>query len=301
MALGHDLVARGDWSEALERFNEAARKFQQAGDAGSVALARAYAAVASAALRPQDPASYRSVAEAARGLGSTVVKLGLRETSASDLAAEADLLAEEIQVAAARPATPEGHRIRAQALQALSMKFRSQVGDRVLTLPELFRQGALRGAEKALPLAAMAEEALAESLLSSDPKAAAERYQSARLWWSQAGYTSQADAAAARTTAYSRSATCWFCGREVTGEGVHFYSMPSELTEVVRKDEVDAVLPAFNSTATALYACRGCHSAIVRLADQIAYRRAKEIEAIVDYKIEVLRREIAAVRMGMSH
>jgi len=299
--LGHDLVSRGNWQEALERFNEAARKFHQAGDAGNAAVALTYAAVATAALRPQEPGAYRAIAQAARALGGVGLKLGLREAPSSDVAMEADLLAREIEVAAGRPANPEGFREKAQALQSLSMEFRNLVGERVMSLPELYRQGVVRGSHRALPLAARAEEAMGEALISTDPKAAAERYQSARLYWAQAGRTAEADSAAARVGAYSRSAKCWLCGREVSGEGYHFYSMPSELTDVVRRGGGDSVLPSFNPTATAIYACRGCHNAVYRLADQIAYRRAKELETIIEYKLEQLRREIASMQAHIPH
>lgn len=300
LASGHDLVSRGDLSGALQRYTDAANKFNKTGDATNAALANAYAAVMTAGQRGRDPAAYRFAAQTLRGLGNTTLKLGLREASAAQLATEADLLAEELELSTLQPTNPDQYRQKAQYLQGLSIKFRTRIGDQVLTLPELFRQGSIRGTAKALPLAAQAEEASGEALITTDPKSAAEHYQSARLWWTQAGYSAQADSASARVRAYGRSAKCWFCGREVAGEGVHFVPMPSDLSEVVRKSGADSVLATHDPVGNTVYACRGCYNAVYKLADQLAVQRMNELEMRVQFQISEVRKQIASLNARIN-
>ena len=299
-AQAHNLVQRGDFGGALARYGEAANKFSKLGDAQSAALANAYAATMAIHHGVNNPATYRAATQALQAVGDAPLKIGLREVDASHFASEATLLAEELEWLAFEPLGADQFRQKAQALQTLSMKFRTQIGDQVLILPELFRHGTVRGTQKALPLAAYAEQALGEALVGTDPKAAAEHYQSARLWWVQAGNQGLAEAAAARVRGYGRSARCWFCGREVTGEGVHFLSIPSNLTELLTRGTGDGVLASANASQNTVYACRGCHGAIHSLADQIAVQRMQELEARVGAQLQALRQEIAAVRAVLS-
>jgi hypothetical protein len=228
------------------------------------------------------------------------MKLGVRESTAEQLAREAELLASEIELTAYHPASVDQYRQKAQSLRDLATAFRSDIGNQVLVLPELFRQGSLNGELKALPLAAQSEEAMAESLISSDPKAAAEHYQTARLWWFQAGYSGQADQALSRVQQYGRAARCWFCGRDVAGEGVHYVPMPSELTELVRNAAKDSPLPSYDAASGSVYACKGCYGAVYRLADGIASKRVAEMEARVQAQIEDLKRQVASLHSAVA-
>ncbi|HEY7587829.1 MAG TPA: hypothetical protein VIB49_03665 [Thermoplasmata archaeon] len=297
---GHDFLLRGDFSNALARYNDAAKKYQKLGDINGAAIAGAYAAVMSLALRASDPAAYRQAVQSLRSLGPARMKLGVRESTAAQLAREAELLASEIELIGYHPASVDQYRQKARSLRDLATAFRADIGSQVLAIPELLHQGSLTGESKALPLAAHSEEALAESLLSSDPKAAAGHYQTARLWWSQAGYGGQADSALSRVQQYGRAARCWFCGRDVAGEGVHFVPMLSELTELVRNAVRDSPLPSYDAASGSVYACKGCYGAVYRLADGIATKRVAELEARVQAQIEDLKRRVASLHAALA-
>ena len=292
LGLGHDFVLRGDFINAHDKYIEAARKFAKQGDTNNAGLAAAYASVMVIGQRLSDPSAYRFAAQSLRNLAATNIKLGLREVSAIKLATEADLLAEELELNAFQPVNSDQYQQKAQMLQNLAIKFRTNMTGEVLVLPELFRQGAFHGESKALPLAGQAEETLGESMISDNPKAAAEHYQSARLWWTQAGFSGRADQAALRVRAYGRAAKCWFCGREVSGEGIHFLSMPSDLTDLVRRSGGESALPTFDPGSNAIYACKGCHSAVSKLADSLAMQRMQELEVRVQAQINDLRAQI---------
>jgi hypothetical protein len=290
---GNDAVLRGNFAEAEQNYRSAATKFSKQGNMMQAKLADGYASVAAIARGPSNTALYYSAIQSVRPLGETTLKLGLREVSASALANEMQLLASEIDTLNSRAVTPAEHAEKARRLNDLAAKFRGEIGDTVLVLPELFLKQSVLGESKAASLSAYAEEELGESLVLDNPKAAAEHYQTARLLWMQAGRQELADGAASRVRSYGRAAKCWFCGREISGEGVHFLSMPSDLTDLLRKTRKDSALPAFDSALSSIYACRGCHSAIHKLADRLATERMRELETRVNLQLNQIRESIA--------
>ncbi len=302
LAQGQDLVARGDFGGATQRYAEAAKRFTRDGELRWAAVAQAYAAVMGISARVQDPNAYRTAVQFLQPLGDIPLKIGLHEVPASALARESDLVARELELRTLAPTNPQGFDQKAHALQALSADYRVSFTGQVLVLPELFHQGSTTGEQRATVTAALSEEAMGESLVNTDPKSAAEHYQNARLWWSQAGDSVSADAALARVTSYSRGARCWFCGREVSGEGIHFVAMPSELTDLVMQRAGDSPIPSFDASRGVVYACRGCEGAIYRMADSLATQRTKELEARVQTQIEQLKQQISAIRsrLGMG-
>ena len=164
----------------------------------------------------------------------------------------------------------------------------------MLVLPELFWKQTAPGEARALPLLAMAEESLGQSLVQEDPKAAAEHFQTARLWWMQAGRADMAQSASTYVQSYGLAVKCWFCGREVSGEGVHFLSIPSELTDMLKKSASGTALPSFNKANGTVYACKGCHGAISALSDSIATQRTQELEVKINKQLEEIRRQLRA-------
>lgn len=296
MDQANDYLMRGDFASALSKYNDAVRKFQKVGDVNGATQALAYASVMNLAQSPRDPAAYRAASQALRALGDTPMKLGLRESTGNALAREAEILASEAEWTGLQPTSVAQYQQKAQALRQVATAIRSEIGSNILVLPELLKQGSMTGESHALALAALSEEAMAESLISTDPKAAAEHYQTARLWWSQAGDAAQADAAASRVAQYGRSAKCWFCGREVAGENIHFVAMPSDLTDLIKAADKDNPLPSFDPASGNVYACKGCHGAVYHLADQLAVQRTAELDAKIQPQIDELKKQIQAVK-----
>ena len=292
----NDYLLRGDFGSALNKYNDAIRRFQKVGDQNGITLASAYASVMGIAQAPSNASAYRAAAQALQPLGDTPLKLGVRESTASTVAREANILASEFEWTSVRPTSTAQYQQKAQALRQVATALRADIGGNVLVLPELFKQGSVTGESHALALAAISEEALAESLLATDPKAAAEHYQTARLWWSQAGNGGMADAAAAHVAQYGKSAKCWFCGREVAGENVHFVPMPSDLTDLVKAADKDSPLPSFDPQTGNVYACKGCHGAVYHLADALAVDRMNQLDAKIQPQIQDLKNQIQAIR-----
>ncbi len=296
---GHDFVSRGDFAGAQERFTEATRKLQKEGALREAAVAAAYAAVMNLGRTKTEPAAYRYVAQNLRYVQGSTLKLGPRQVLADDLAAEADLLAEELEARSLQPSTPADYQRVAQWMQTLAVRFQ-QRGDQVLVFDELFRKSTVQASSKAPLFAAMAEEAKGQAVVLEDPKRAAEHYQNASNWWLQIGYQDFAARAAQRVREYGKSAKCWFCGREVSGEGVHFVAMPTEITGLLQKIASGTAIPTFDSGTKSLHACRACHGAIYKLADHLALQRVRELQAKIELELARISQEIASLRHGYN-
>jgi len=290
---GQDAVLRGNFPQARTYYENAALKFSKQGNTALCALAGSYAAIVSIAQSPSNASLLYGAAQSVRSLGNATLKLGLRETPASELATEIVMLATEADIQGRTANTPAEHAEKARRLRELATKFRTEAADRILVLPELFFKQSISGESKALPLSAYAEESLGESLVMENPKAAAEHYQTARLLWMQAGRQDFGDMAASRVRAYGSAAKCWFCGREISGEGIHFLRMPSELTGLIMKSSMGSVLPSFDPGLSQIYACRGCFSAVYKMADSRAVTRMQELEARINLQLNSIRESIA--------
>ncbi len=300
LSQGHDLILRGDFSGACDKYNDAARRFSKESDTTNARLAAGYAAIAALASNQSNTDQFNHATRALRDLGDVQLKFGVRSISATQLSQETELRSEEIGVLKLQPRNAAECREKAAKLQNLATRYRVQVSGGILLMPELFNRQIIQGDQKANALMAEAEQALGESLVSTDPKAAAEHYQRARLWWTQAGRQDLAEGASSHVQAYGKAAACWFCGREVSGEGVHFLQMPSDLTDLLRSKSGESPLPSFDSSSGFIYACKGCHSAVFKMADRQALQRMTELEERVNAQIRDLRDQIERLRSKVS-
>lgn len=290
---GQDAVLRGSFQEARDSFESAASKFSRQGNVAMSSLSASYASVVLISQDSTNSSLLYRAAQSVNSLGDTTLKLGLREIPARELGLEMALLAAEADLLSRRAVSPAQHAEKARMLRELATRFRTEVAERPLVLPELFFKQSIIGESKATPLSAYAEESLGESLIMENPKAAAEHYQTARLLWMQAGRQDLGDLAASRVRSYGMAAKCWFCGREIAGEGVHFLPMPSELTGLIIGSSKGSVLPSCDPTLSQIYACRGCHGAVFKMADSRAIQRTEELEVRVNMQLDSIRQSIA--------
>ncbi len=150
------------------------------------------------------------------------------------------------------------------------MKYQTMIGNNILLLPEIFKKIKLTGVSRGLMLIAESQENLAEAIVWSDPKRAAEYYQNAANYRKQAGEQTREAADQAKVKQYSKAVRCWICDREIAGEAIHFFPMRSEITALQRKRQSKSPLPSKHETEDYIYACRACHEAISKKADEIA-------------------------------
>jgi len=293
IADANDAVVRGDFRTAYSKYSEAGKKFYKQKNSYGHAMATSYVAIMAIALDPQNPSTYVTAGQTLRSFGDLPLKLGLYNINSSQLADEVDLLGMEKDALAFNPGSPEDHKVRAKKLQDVAMGLRSKMSGKVLILPELFWKETIPGEMRALPLLAMAEESLGQSLVHENPKSAAEHFQTARLYWMQAGRQDMAQSASTNVQSYSLAVKCWFCGREVSGKDIHFVSMPATLTDLLMNSAAGTALPSFDHTNGEIYACKGCYGAIFNLADMLATQKTKELEVKINKQIDDIRRRLA--------
>jgi hypothetical protein len=297
-----DLARRREFDRAREKFLDASTKFSKEGSILYVNLARAYAELFSLGIRNGDPTSLMALSTFLRStLGNTELRPGPRGISAADLATQLELTARDTSIMQAVQAGAGEPRAVAQELQGLASAYQ-QLGNQVLYLPELFAQRAVSADSRVPPLMALSYETLGASIQSADPLAAAEHFQTAQQYWAQAGDESRAQTAATHVGSLQLQAKCWYCGREGSGHGIQFVSLPIDQDVTGLKATETSPLPSLDRSGRNVYVCKGCYSAARGLADRLALQRAAEAEARLLAEIRALEQRLdARVASSLSH
>jgi hypothetical protein len=276
---GLDFARRGDYARAMDKFLDASRKFSKEGNLLYANVAGAYTNLLSSAIRNSDPQSLSALSSLLRTIpGSIHLKLGPRGVNADALAYELELATREAQLMNTLNAGGGYASEIVPALQSLANNYR-QMGGTVLYLPELLHHQVITAESRFPALMALSFEALGRSLQSTDPLTAAEHFQTSQQYWSQAGHTDRASAAATLAGKLALRAKCWLCGREGSGHGIQFVSLPVETDVQGLSDPDGSPLPSIDASGRYVYVCKGCHSALAGLSDGIAVKRAREVEA----------------------
>lgn len=167
-------------------------------------------------------------------------------------------------------------------------EYMSQIGDENLIIEEIFSEEKTTGRAYALLLNARGYETLAQALKWDDPKKAADYSQQAANYRRDRNEIKMADANERFVAGLAKTVHCWFCGKEVSGEDVHFVPMESKITkpilEIINKND----LPIKSSGPNEIYACRACFSAIDN-RDKEYHEKSK---AYTNDQISILRREV---------
>jgi len=293
---GLDLVRRREFDRAVTKFLDAAAKYRKEGSIPLHNLSMAYTQLLSLGVRLGHPEAYRATADLLRStLGDREIHLGARSISASELANQMELTSRDLTLMIEVQRGSTNPELLSQNLQSLANSYRA-MGNQVLYLPELFQQQAISTEPRVAVLMAYSFETLGNALESRDPLAAAENFQTAQQYWIQAGDEARSQAAATRVGHLSFQARCWFCGREGTGHGVQFVSLPiSENVAGLKETVTSSPLPSIDATGRTIYACKGCFSAAQGLADRVALQRVSEAEARLNARIQALEHRIQGI------
>lgn len=291
-----DLSRRREFSRAKEKFHDASKKLASEGNVAAANLASAYAYLMGVALVPTDARGLAQLATFLRTyLGETELRPGPRGILASDLASQLDIEATELTLEAALRAGGGDPRGLSQMMQALANQYRSLAGA-VLFVPEFTRQTAIDGGTRAPIWMALSFEVLGGAVQAADPLAAAEHFQTAHHYWVQAGQLSRAQGAMDTVNRLALRAKCWYCGREGTGHGIQFVMMPTDQDVRGLKGGDGSPLPSNDPPGRNLFVCKGCNSAMRLAADQLAFQRAREVEARLLPRILALEAALRAQR-----
>ena len=296
---GLDLARRRDFDRARAKFQDASKKLSKEGSILYVNLANAYAELFSIGVRNENPEALMALSAFLRStLGTTELRPGPRGIAASDLANQLELTARDKSLTAALQAPSSDPTALAQALQSLAGAY-GQLGPQVLFLPELFSQQAIPANSRFPVLMALSFETLGGAVQATNPLAAAEHFQTAQQYWTQAGNEARAASTGAQVSQLALQARCWICGREGTGHGVQFVSLPIDQDVAGLKGTEGSPLPSVDVSGRNVYVCKGCYSAIWGLADRIAFQRAGEVEARLLAEIRALEQRMQS-RLGVA-
>ncbi len=267
---GHNFLKQGEFSKALNNFEKATEKFRKEGDVQNGENSNAFAKLLKIHSNKNDPNVYISASEALQPLGDIELKFGVRDVKASNIANECSVKAEELSILTLPTDDLSSLEKRGRELQEMGTKYQSSIGTNVMIIPEIFEKKKITGIQHAYALAAEGQENLAEAIVWSDPKKAAEYYQTAANYRRQIGEQNKEKSDTGKVQQFKKAAKCWLCGREIYGEDIHFFPMRSDITEFQRKSKESSPLPSKHESENMIYACRACHEAISKKADEIA-------------------------------
>jgi len=270
---GNVYIKRGEWDKARSAFNKALNKGTKESEIARIMIAlldlRSNSTVA----------GYRNATEVLKNSGELEVEFGLSTIKCSKLAVECEACAAELSALGMSTNGTDALKARAEALFAAAMIFRAQMGMNKLIIPEVYNNVNVTGIQRANALMAEGNENMAESVVLENPKRAAEYFQMALNYRRQLADANAEARIQEKIRLYSKAASCWICGREATGETIHFVSMPTDVTPLLKNSKQASPLSSTDNDMS-IYVCKACYLAISKRADVIAadYHRAAMAE-----------------------
>ena len=259
---GNEFIKRKEYDKARKAFEAALKK-------GSKEAEVAQVMIALLDLREGGMQAYRDAITVLQSKGELAVDFGLFNIKCSQLYIECDAVYAEMVAMGLGTSGAPALKQRADALFAAGMKYQTKIGPGTLIVPEVYTAVKVTGIQKANFLMAEGNENLAESVAWDDPKKAAEYLQIALNYRRQLGDGNAESRISQKIKMYAKAAACWLCGREATGETIHFVSMPTEVTGMQMSGKATSPLPSYENNAS-IYVCRACYLAISKRADAIA-------------------------------
>lgn len=295
-----DLMKGGHFSEARDTYEKANKKFFKQGNKELMDLTNAYVALLELKNKKDDPEAYRYAAECLKELDNKNIKLGIREIPSSDLAKECIAKAEYIISDSLPDETQEDQTVKAQELEKTAQQYNEL--DDYLVLEEVLFNNKLKGTDKFPFIAAESLKWKAEASVWSNPIEAAKYYQNAANFLKSDPQLEQSFIH--KTNQFGKVAKCWFCGREVYAENIHFIPMKSLITQyqINKLEKGKGKIPVFDNEHY-IYVCRACHDAIYLKADEIALdyheKAIDELNKVKDQLITKINELDRKIKMAM--
>jgi tetratricopeptide (TPR) repeat protein len=139
----------------------------------------------------------------------------------------------------------------------------------------------------------------AYAVVDEDPSKAIELFSEAMGYLSHLQDQATTDFVKNKLEEIGRATKCWICGRNIQGEGVHFFYLRTKLTPYIKKsygsDAPNLIVEKEGGTHIAV--CRACYGAIYHLSDkisnyyyQLSMKALREVESRLTSRIEELER-----------
>ncbi len=286
------------WPEAVQHFSEASKHYAAIGN--STKSGEAYAlATLFYALTNQTEQAWQACSKAMASIPDTQLNVGFFASSAN-IAQQASVMSSDL--AATRALDGNSKEVsRVTPVRELAQKYMDLVGSD-LALWRLQRKeiDPQRRAYSLLGLACLIE---ANSIADADPKKSVALLSEAATNFELAGSDSFGVSGSTQTKMenMSKFGQCWFCGREMQGQGFHYVTLPATISQYTRQ-RYGSTMP-HNMEETAVVACESCASSIKNVADSVArayYERAivelRAAEQRLNAKISSLESEVHSLR-----
>lgn len=294
---GKELIKRGEYGKARDYLQKSITKDGGKDDAAAVKVA-----LIDLRDRLTNVGAYRNLLDKLRSLSYDSFEFGLLTINRDELITECELTARKIELLSSG-GDSEALKRKGEALQELAQEFQSKIGGKSLIILELFKNDTtVTGNTEFFNLMAVSYESLADAVVWDNPSQAAEYEQIAMGYRQQNGQSG--DDNRQKMEAYSRTCTCWLCGRIATGEGIHFYAAPADVSPALDKDDK----PTAKSKPTDfkhIYICRACYSAVSNRSNEIskgyydqAMTEMRAMEARLQAEIAALQTQISFARMN---
>ncbi len=262
-------------------------------------MAQTYISLISLLGNRGDQNAYRNLLNRLETCGESSFKFGLTDIDVEALKTECNLSIEEIGTTS----MPDSdYMAKGQAMIDLAAKYAGLIGDNPLKIAEIVSGNTeANGTREALILQAMAYECMGTGIVLKDPKQGSEYMQMAYNFRRQIGDSGDRDLELMKS--YAKSGKCWLCGRPANGEGVHFISVRSTISQMFRDREGSNIIRAANDDFESIYICMPCYTAVSNRADQIsrgyydqAISEMRAMEARLEMEIAAVRRDLAFAR-----
>ena len=294
---GDDLIKRGEYAKARDILQKSIDKEGGVDDVAAVKVA-----LIALSSRLTNPAAYRNLESKLKAVSQKQLEFGLTTFDRDALITECVLTAQKMQIMDAT-SNDSSKNEAAKQLQDLAVRYQSEIGDRNLIVLEIFKNDTtVTGMTEFYNLMAVSYEYMSDAVVWDNPSQAAEYQQIAMGYRQQNGQSG--DANLARIRSYSCTSKCWLCGRVATGEGIHFFSAPADVSPALDKDD-NGVAKSKPEGSTQIYICRACYSAVSNRSDEISqdyYNRAmaemRAMEARLQAEIAALQTQISFARMN---
>ena len=290
---GRELLKRGEYDKARNVLQKSIDK-----DGGVDDVAAVKVALIDLRGRTSSPGAYENVLDKLSKTSAPEFEFGLTMVDSERLRTECGLTVRKLNLLGS---SSSDEMRRAQDIQALAQDFQAQMGDTNFIVKEIFENDTtVTGTTEFFNLMAVSYEIMSEATVWDNPPQAAEYEQLAMGYRQQNGQSG--DSNLARINAYSSTCKCWLCGRIATGEGIHFYSTPADVSPSLVDDNSRT-----RSTpgSTHIYVCRACYSAVSNRSDEISrgyYNSAidemRNMESRIQAEIASLESQIAMIRMS---
>jgi hypothetical protein len=290
------------YPDAILHFSEASKHYNEIGDSQKSAETYALSTLFYALTKNTDQ-SWEACSRAMSQTPNASLNVGFTVNS-TDISQQASVLASDIATTSVLDG--ESRDIsRVAAVRELAQKYMDLIGND-LALWRLLRKD-LDPQRRAYYLLGVASLIEANSISDSDPKRSVALLSEAATNLELAGIDPMSIAAGTKVKLdnISKFAKCWFCGREMQGQGFHFVSLEATVSQYTRQRYGSTTPHSLEERG--VVACQSCASAIKNVAENVAkayyemaMARMGEMEQRLNVRIAALEHQLGALRSRVN-